>query len=553
MAIIRNGTPQAAWLSELKTKHPGAFPQEPVEPTPPAYPQAEYDVWKPLNDKLYANPELENDEAFMSEYTPAKEAWDNAAAAYNPLAIQYHEKMDAYKQEKAALEAAHQANTDIRYMPSYMQGYQEMLANAGLDGGPEKPNLADYQGHPWMQMYGDIVNPFDAKAPDLKDLDYYAKNFGIDTSVASLQNKFNSLTQQEYAQKNKEFQRSEDQYYQNMSAQNAQYQQGVQNAMSQALASGSSRGMQFANQFAAQNELAQQNSTGALELAQQRNDLKAQEAQAYTQNAVDAERTAYDRRANILNQAVTDRASEAQRYAADASVYAQELASKLQNYQYNIGLEYARHEADTQRAQDLYETHVNNRFGHYSKNTDNKLERDKAHLTDMLGYAQIFGQADVARINADAQRYVADKNYESTKYSVDNSSRGGGYSGGGYSGGGYSRSGGGYSGGGSYYNPNDSGEYTVWNMLEDYYNMSEEEKAAFRVANPSGAAAVQTHNKLVDNALTNASVHKKAFEYTAANGQQYYALPDGSKIAKSKISATDLDNINRFGTKDVEW
>lgn len=272
--------------------------------------------------------------------------------------------------------------------------YNEIMNDAGLSYQPVSKSLNDYQGHPWTKMYDDIVPKNNIKEANLKDLDYYARNFGIDTSVASLQDRFDKLTAQEYAQKGKEFQRSEDQYYQNMSAQNAQYQQGAQNAISQALATGASRGMQFANQFAAQNQLAEQNSSGALELALQRNDLKAQEAQAYTQNAINAEQTAYDRKANILGQAVADRANEVQRYAADATLYSNELAARLNNYQYNMDKVYDEYLLDKELANQFW----------------------SQRASDMIGLEGTYYNADR---NLEGTKYNADMNYKGTVYNAD--------------------------------------------------------------------------------------------------------------------------------------
>ena len=274
------------------------------------------------------------------------------------------------------------------------KNYNEIMNDAGLSYQPVSKSFNDYQGHPWTKMYDDIVPQKDFKDANLRDLDYYARNFGIDTSVANLQDRFDKLTAQEYAQKGKEFQRSEDQYFQNMAAQNAQYQQGAQNAISQALAAGASRGMQFANQFAAQNQLAEQNSSGALELALQRNDLKAQEAQAYTQNAINAEQTAYDRKANILGQAVADRANEVQRYAADATLYSNELAARLNNYQYNMDKVYDEYLLDKQLANDFW----------------------SQRASDMIDLEGTYYNADS---NLEGTKYNADMNYKGTMYNAD--------------------------------------------------------------------------------------------------------------------------------------
>lgn len=207
---------------------------------------------------------------------------------------------------------------------------------------PSDPSIETYLGHPWTKHYDEIVPKYNLKNPTISDLDYYSKNFGLDTSVASLKNKFDALTKQEYAQKNAEFRTSEDQYYKNMVQQGAQYQDAIQKASSEALRAGASRGMQFANQFAAQNVLAEQNSDGALDLATQRNNLKAQEAEAYAQNAIEAEEIMRNLKFNILGQAVADRANEVQRYAADAQMAATDASLRVNNYQVNMAKEYER-------------------------------------------------------------------------------------------------------------------------------------------------------------------------------------------------------------------
>lgn len=207
---------------------------------------------------------------------------------------------------------------------------------------PGDPSINTYLGHPWTKHYDEIVPGYNIKNPSIKDLDYYAKNFGLDTSVAGLKSKFDALTKQEFAQKNAEFRASEDQYYKNMAAQGAQYQDAIQKASSDALKAGASRGMQFANQFAAQNILAEQNSTGALDLATQRNNLKAQEAEAYAENAIEADDVIRNLKLNVFGQAVADRANEVQRYAADTQMAATDATLRTNNYQYNMTKEYER-------------------------------------------------------------------------------------------------------------------------------------------------------------------------------------------------------------------
>ena len=66
------------------------------------------------------------------------------------------------------------------------------------------PQYSDYIGHPWTKMYGDIVPQSNIKAPEIRDINYYADNFGLDPSVANLQAKFDALTKAEYERKNAE-------------------------------------------------------------------------------------------------------------------------------------------------------------------------------------------------------------------------------------------------------------------------------------------------------------------------------------------------------------
>ena len=308
------------------------------------------------------------------------------------------------------------SNFDIRNSASsgYKKTVPQILTNAGVNYTPTVQDFASYQGHPYLKMAGDIMSKQDFENPTINDLDYYAKNFGIDTSVANLKNKFDALTKQEYAQKNLEYQRSEDQYYQNMAAQNAQYQAGAQNAISQALSAGASRGMQFANQFAAQNELAQANSTGALDLATQRNDLKGQEAEAYAQNAINAEQTAYDRKANILGQAVADRANEVQRYAADATMWSNKIAQEILNYQYNYSNILNQFENDKDRELDWNKSLLNPTVDIYTEHLRDYYNRDNAFMQDAYNYANLANQRAIQQM----QRQASGNNTEEEGYSI---------------------------------------------------------------------------------------------------------------------------------------
>lgn len=361
----------------------------------------------------------------------------------------------------------------------------DLAAEANAAYTPKQQAVSNYQGHDWTKMYNDIVPQSNLDTPTLKNLNYFANNFGIDTSVANLQSKFDKLTKQEYAQKNAEYLQSENEYYKNMVAQNAQYQQGVQNAMSQALATGSSRGMQFANQFAAQNELSEQNSTGALDLATQRNNLKAQEAEAYTQNAINAEQTAYDRRANIMQNAIAQNANAVQKYAADATLEAQNNALRVNNYQYNMTNEYNRfledQRSDNERWIELL------RAG---------TDAYKYGLEDDQAYANMANQMAIQRMMAESSERVARINAANR---------------------------------GSY--GNDAEELTQDQMVQMYLKATPAEKAALLQANPNFAAFINGQNEYKAGLAKDAKKSGKAIDYESIAGNTRWMMPDGTTMS----------------------
>lgn len=351
----------------------------------------------------------------------------------------------------------------------------------GLNYTPRQRNIGDYQGHPWTKMYGDIVPASKLESPELKNLDYFANNFGLDTDVASLQSKFDKLTKQEYAKKNEEYLRSENEYYKNMAAQNAQYQMGAQNAISKALATGSSRGMQFANQFAAQNELAEQNSNGALDLATQRNNLKADEAVAYTQNAINAEQTAYDRRANVMQNAIAQNANDVQAYAAELGLEGNNNALRINNYQYNMDNEYKRFWEDQHSDDAWREAQLTGMLNLY-----------KTNLEDEQEYARIASNEKIQ------QMMTANK---------------GSYAGGSYN----------------------NNEVSYDQMIEEYLNASPAEKAALRKLNPGLDAAVAEQNKLKKGYAAEAKKSGKPVQYMSIAGNPRWMLPDGTDISDEEF------------------
>lgn len=357
----------------------------------------------------------------------------------------------------------------------------------GLNYAPRQQDFSSYQGHPWVKMYDNIVPKSNLESPTLNSLKYYENAFGLDANVAALQGKFDKLTKQEYAKKNAEYLQSENEYYKNMAAQNAQYQQGVQNAMSQALAAGSSRGMQYANQFAAQNELAEQNSTGALDLATQRNNLKADEATAYTQNAINAEQEAYNRRANIMQNAIAQNANDVQKYAADTELEKANNELRVDNYQFNMDNEYKRFWED-QRSDDAWrEALLTGMLNSYKTNLEDEQEYARLASNEKIQQMMMASNERVARINA------------SNKGSYNNN------------------------------------EVSYDQMIEEYLNASPAEKAALRKSNPGLDAAVAEQNKIKKSYAAEAKKSGKPVQYMSIAGNPRWMLPDGTDISDEEF------------------
>lgn len=246
--------------------------------------------------------------------------------------------------------------------------------------------------------YNDIADA------NINDLQYYADKFGLDTSVANLQRKFDALTKAEYNTKRNEYKRSEDEYYRNQAGYNQQYMTAANNAISSAIASGALRGMQFANQFAAQNQIASDNATGARDLAQAYNDLASSEAEAYTQNAINAYDNIQQLKQNILQQAVTDRANEVQRYAADVAYATQDDINRVNTYNSNQNLYAQLAYKILEQAGQMYGNDMNYINTRY--NADKNYETQK-YASDASAAAQRYA----ADASASAQRYAANRSY----------------------------------------------------------------------------------------------------------------------------------------------
>lgn len=108
-------------------------------------------------------------------------------------------------------------------------------------------------------------------------------NITYDENV--IRNKFNDATRAEYVTKNQEYRNTENQYANNLYTAQRSQTDSIRKAMAQGLASGTDASTAI---LSAMTGMQQEGATGATELSNARNLLKAQEAEAYTTNAKNA-------------------------------------------------------------------------------------------------------------------------------------------------------------------------------------------------------------------------------------------------------------------------
>ena len=188
-----------------------------------------------------------------------------------------------------------------------------------------------------------------------------AKNLGIDYNYQSILDKLNKATEAEYALKNKEYAMTENQFYNQMYGAQGTALDTIRKSQAQAIATGASRGLQSANELAAMLGLQQETVASATDLAQQRNLLKDKEAEAYTQNVVNATDT-YNTLGTALGNLINTK------YATDV--------------QHNVGLM------------------------EYFKGLDQNAKN-------------LEGTMYAADRNLESSKYTADRNLESSKYTAD--------------------------------------------------------------------------------------------------------------------------------------
>lgn len=111
-------------------------------------------------------------------------------------------------------------------------------------------------------------------------------NITFDEDV--IRSKFDKATQAEYARKRKEYEQTEDQFYNRLFGTQSTALDTIRRANASAISSGAAKGMQAANELSAILGLQQESVDDSTKLAQERNLLMDKEAEAYTKNAIDA-------------------------------------------------------------------------------------------------------------------------------------------------------------------------------------------------------------------------------------------------------------------------
>ena len=125
--------------------------------------------------------------------------------------------------------------------------------------------------------------------PSLRSAEDLAKLYGnITFDEDAIRSKFDKATQAEYALKRKEYEQTEDQFYNRLFGTQSTALDTIRRANASAISSGAAKGMQAANELSAILGLQQESVDDSTKLAQARHNLTDAEAAAYAKNVVDA-------------------------------------------------------------------------------------------------------------------------------------------------------------------------------------------------------------------------------------------------------------------------
>lgn len=224
--------------------------------------------------------------------------------------------------------------------------------------------------------------------PSLRSANELARLYGnITFDEDAIRSKFDKATQAEYALKRKEYEQTEDQFYNRLLGTQSTALDTIRRANASAISSGAAKGMQAANELSAILGLQQESVDDSTKLAQARHNLTDAEAAAYAKNVVDALA-----KANEIKLALGTLGSNI--YAADTQFAVGEM-------QYLAQLDAA--------AKQLEGMGLTADATKYS--ADRNLEGNK-YTADQ----NLIGNKYTADQNLAGTRYTADKNYAGNVY-----------------------------------------------------------------------------------------------------------------------------------------
>ncbi|NLT47132.1 MAG: hypothetical protein GXX92_01840 [Clostridiales bacterium] len=254
--------------------------------------------------------------------------------------------------------------------------------------------------------------------PALKSAEELAKMYGnITYDEDAILSKFNKATEKEYAAKRKEYEQTEDEFYNRLFGTQSTALDTIRRANSSAITTGASRGFQAASEIAAMLGLQQESVDDSTKLAQARTNLVDKEAEAYTKNVVDALTTA-----NTLKQALATIGADL--YAADTQLSVGQLQYLAQLDAAARQLEASIYGSNTQK--DVADINVAGQLGVADKNLLGVLGTASA-TKDYNMYAadqNYAGNYINALANLLGVQTNAASNLEGTKYAADQSKEG---------------------------------------------------------------------------------------------------------------------------------
>ena len=319
------------------------------------------------------------------------------------MAIKYDKNVDYQAEINKAV-----ARGDYAAAKTLEQQRNAKIAGEGIKDYSMTTTFQNYNPSPVASSPAASSPSYKPKTPSYMTGDAMAKNLGIDYNYKNILSKYDEATAAEYALKNKEYATTENQFYNQIYGAQGTALDAIRKSQAQAIATGASRGLQAANELASMLGLQQETVASATDLAQQRNMLKDKEAEAYTQNVVNATNT-YNTLGTTFGNLINNK------YAADVQnnvglmEYFKGLDQNAKNLEGNM------YTADRNLEGNKYTADQNLEGTKYT--ADQNLAgvdlSSARNLQGQLDYNQTYLQA--ARAQAEATKYAANANASAQK------------------------------------------------------------------------------------------------------------------------------------------